>query len=412
MDNEISNIEIYKLRVEEKLVWGSSDEWRNGDFDKLSELILGKTGVSLSATTLKRIWGKVKYDSTPTLSTLDALAQFIDCENWRDFVNKQHKEAKIFVETKTEEQSKIKIPKWLFPVIGISIILGILFWNSLSEKTTKLTYKNVSFKSKPVSFGVPNTVVFEYNAADSNADSVFIQQNWDSSRRTKVDKSQYEFTSVYYTPGYYRAKLILNDSIVKEHDLFIEADGWIGTIDYKPVPTYLSKTQIQKNDLIGFSEKEITAQGIDLRKESVWTSFHNVSKPLVVPSQNLSFETEIRNTSILGKGFCKETQILILGSEGAIGIPLSIKGCVGEVDFFYGGNYFDGKSTNLSEFGVDFTDFVNVKCKVREGTITISINDKPVHQNAFNEGIGNVVGARIRFMNGGEIRKFEIREAE
>src|SRR5690606_1875997 len=34
---------------------------------------------------LKRIWGKVKYTSRPTTTTLDTLAQFIGHQNWRGF---------------------------------------------------------------------------------------------------------------------------------------------------------------------------------------------------------------------------------------------------------------------------------------------------------------------------------------
>jgi hypothetical protein len=65
--------------------WGDSDEWTNQDFVTLSEKIQERTGVALSHVTLKRVWGKVKYDSLPTTHTLDTLVQFLGYENWRDF---------------------------------------------------------------------------------------------------------------------------------------------------------------------------------------------------------------------------------------------------------------------------------------------------------------------------------------
>src|SRR5580693_4657623 len=65
--------------------WGDSDEWTNQDFVILSEKILERTGVALSHVTLKRVWGKVKYDSLPNTHTLDTLVQFLGYENWRDF---------------------------------------------------------------------------------------------------------------------------------------------------------------------------------------------------------------------------------------------------------------------------------------------------------------------------------------
>ncbi|WPQ63248.1 hypothetical protein SIO70_00025 [Chitinophaga sancti] len=47
--------------IETRLNWGKSSEWTNYDFEKLSVAIQDKTGVTLSVTTLKRLWGKLKY---------------------------------------------------------------------------------------------------------------------------------------------------------------------------------------------------------------------------------------------------------------------------------------------------------------------------------------------------------------
>ena len=65
--------------------WGDSDEWSSQDFVILSEKIQERTGVALSHVTLKRVWGKVKYDSLPNTHTLDTLVQFLGYENWRNF---------------------------------------------------------------------------------------------------------------------------------------------------------------------------------------------------------------------------------------------------------------------------------------------------------------------------------------
>jgi hypothetical protein len=34
--------------------------------------------------------GKVKYESKPTITTLNALAKFMDFESWRDFRNSKY----------------------------------------------------------------------------------------------------------------------------------------------------------------------------------------------------------------------------------------------------------------------------------------------------------------------------------
>src|SRR5476651_2204064 len=74
-------IELY----ESQTGWGDSTDWTNQDFVILSEKIQERTGVALSHVTLKRVWGKVKYDSLPNTHTLDTLVKFSGYENWRDF---------------------------------------------------------------------------------------------------------------------------------------------------------------------------------------------------------------------------------------------------------------------------------------------------------------------------------------
>src|ERR1700761_1912749 len=71
--------------IERQLDWGAADAWQSRDFDKLNQLILEKTGVSLSASTLKRVWGRVQYGHAPSAVTLDALARFAGFADFRAF---------------------------------------------------------------------------------------------------------------------------------------------------------------------------------------------------------------------------------------------------------------------------------------------------------------------------------------
>ena len=102
--------EIEKLLnlIEKKLDWGESLTWQNRDFENLNQLILDETGVSLSASTLRRIWGKVEYKHLPSTTTLDTLAKFAGFESWRLFL-KQNTAEKI--EVTAPSQSTIKPAK-------------------------------------------------------------------------------------------------------------------------------------------------------------------------------------------------------------------------------------------------------------------------------------------------------------
>src|ERR1700744_3945157 len=85
MQTDENFIEKARKLYEEKTGWGDSDTWTNQDFIILSEKIQDDTGVAISHVTLKRLWGKVKYDSLPNTHTLDTLVQFTGYESWRQF---------------------------------------------------------------------------------------------------------------------------------------------------------------------------------------------------------------------------------------------------------------------------------------------------------------------------------------
>src|ERR1700710_3032449 len=85
MHNDEFYIDKAKKLFEINTGWGDSGDWTNQDFVILSEKIQEKTGVALSHVTLKRVWGKVKYDSIPNTHTLDTLVQFLGYESWRQF---------------------------------------------------------------------------------------------------------------------------------------------------------------------------------------------------------------------------------------------------------------------------------------------------------------------------------------
>jgi hypothetical protein len=74
-----------KRLFEEKTGWGDSDLWNNQDFLELSGMIFDQTGIALSHVTLKRIWGKVRYESLPHTSTLNTIVKFLGYRTWREF---------------------------------------------------------------------------------------------------------------------------------------------------------------------------------------------------------------------------------------------------------------------------------------------------------------------------------------
>ncbi|NII29773.1 hypothetical protein HB364_32140 [Pseudoflavitalea sp. X16] len=410
--------------IEQKLAWGKHDTWQSQDFENLSEKIFEETKVMLSSSTLKRIWGKVRYDSIPNRATLDALAQFIGYKNWREFksaVSETVGEQDAGTPSKGQEgdsSSKERSVKGTAPVrMPFKILLAVIVTAALlvfvglkikEQPTNHLWYKEVLFSGKPVTSGLPNTVIFNYDASHSNADSVFIQQSWDPRKRFKVDKQLHEYTTTYYYPGYYKAKLILNDSIVKEQDVYIETNGWVGIIEKAPVPVYLPSALFTRQ--LGITKAQLSALQIDFQSAAPIFSLTKMDKGITVNSSNLLFEVQLQNTYDESNAICQYTNVRIMGTNGVIDVPLCKPGCVGEVGLMLGMQYIDGKTHDLSGFGVDFSKKVKLNCATRDKHITLSIDDKVVYRGDLKDDMGKVVGIQIKFNGTGVVSHLEIKQ--
>ncbi len=56
------------------------------EFNELARVIQMTTGRSISLSSIKRIWGYVKYDSFPSVTTLNTLARYNDYKDWETFM--------------------------------------------------------------------------------------------------------------------------------------------------------------------------------------------------------------------------------------------------------------------------------------------------------------------------------------
>lgn len=187
--SEAGNLEICKKAIEAKLNWGDSASWLNYDFEKLNEKIFAETNVQLSVSTLKRIFGKTSYRSSPSLTTLNTLARFIGFSDWREFTQSYVPAASSTehwaISDTVSGQPVIRkfCRKYLmYCIIGaIVVIMGLIIGFTVQNRVYSSDYSKYAFKAdKIVTEGVPNSVVFTYDAtAAKPQDSVFIVQTWD-----------------------------------------------------------------------------------------------------------------------------------------------------------------------------------------------------------------------------------------
>lgn len=407
--------------VQEKLGWEGSESWTNHDFQVLSEKIQEATGVNLSVATLKRIWGKVKYDSKPTITTLNTLAQFTGYENWRTFKQSQSgvsgngnghghiNGTEHTLQDKVAPGNAAKTRRlWRSGLVGTALCGGILFIFLYGFRKAPETQKHpaqYAFSSmKIVSEGVPNSVIFDYDASAAPIDSVFIQQSWDARRRTQVPREGHQHTSIYYTPGFFQAKLVVAGEVVKEHNLWITSAGWMALAKEEPVPVYFKDSDFRKPGMLSLPVSKMKEHNISFQPETPWLSYYNVRDFGDIRSDNFIFETEVRSDYKEGSGVCQFVNIFVLLEGSIIIVPLSIKGCISDLYLAVDDQGFDGKKTDLSAFGCDPSQWVKVRCETKDGKGRILINGQ-VAQEIEVKDSKKIVGLIYRFQGTGSINE-------
>ncbi len=402
--------------IEEQLDWGPAAEWQSRDFENLNVLILEKTKISLSASTLRRIWGRVEYNHLPSNTTLDTLARFAGYEGWRTFTRKQPaaeahlKEietapSKHLAPTRAKDRSGwgLKIALIITAVVTISLVSR--FVNKTPAASTKGPFL---FNSRPVTRSIPNSVIFTYSVKANPTDSIFMQQSWDPNTRVTLDKNLHQFTSIYYRPGFYHAKLGVNNKVVKEHLLLIPTDGWLGLIAHQPIPVYLGPKEFIRQDMLQVPVSVINQKNIELEPQPPVVEFYNVGNFTPVSLKDFSFNAEVKNDYRDGAATCQFINIILFTDNTPVIIPLSAKGCVSDIRLLNGRYFVSGKNTDLSGFGADLSQWVKVSCKSVPGKIQYYVNNNLVYESplpAYNE---NIVGFGYVFQGTGSVKNIRL----
>jgi len=405
--------------IEDSLGWGDAASWTNEDFETLSERLFEATGVRLSVSTLKRVWGKVKYDSSPTMATLNTLARYAGFEGWRDFLKSESTppvpEAQVpppamqvrEIESRPKPARRSYTTRII--ILSVTIIAVVSLLSARLDHHRSAVIGPPRFEARRTSEQLPNSVVFDYDATSFYPHSVMIQQSWDPKRRESVAIDGRQHTSLYYKPGYFRAKLVVDSEIKMQTDVFIPSGGWKGIVDKEPIPIYLKAGEIrQDSGVLGVSSGKLSEKLGTSVFSGKWTDFCNIREFPGISGEQFSLEATVRNTSTVEECLCRKVQIIILGKVSAIVIPLCDKGCISDIGLFPGSKGINGKDHDLSAFGCDFSQWQRVRCTVDHGQFGIQLNGKTIFEEEKVPSIGDIVGVRVDFEGTGMIRQLEL----
>ncbi len=403
--SEREYINLCKQLIEEKFHFeNDAGTLRQRDLEYLADSIEETSGIKLSLSTLKRLWKK-DYDQTPHPSTLQALVSVLGFKDWQEFKLKTAAAPLVATPTKKHAPS---FRTWMaLPAI---LAVAVLFWliafrTGKQDKTKPLVKGPVTFTgNKTVSQGVPSTIVFNYDVSNVVADSFFFQQAWNNMEKVRIDPKGHYYSNIYYYPGFHKAKLIANDSIIKRFRVHITTNGWLPLVRYSPMdnmPVYIKKNNPVINGALHVTQNDLRTSNIDRDKNPI-LSYFNVREFENTNSDNFSLDTRIVCDSSNTQP-CPGFELTIMCEEHIFFVDLTGKGCERNIAIKMGEVVQNGANSDLSAFGRDLYHWQHLQIQVAHKKATIYLDERPVHTIAFKDDFGKVVGLNYNFTGTGAI---------
>lgn len=407
------HLDTCKAQIEERLGWGPSEGWSSQDFEELSVRIQDTTGQVISATTLKRIWGRVAYDNKPSRHSLDTLSLFLGYNSWRTFTSEQPTQS-VDLEDASDHtvdvvptKSKYRGASVLILSVGM-LLLGAstILW--LGSRSTAVEPSEAAFTSRTVSMDLPNTVIFEYDVSGIQADSFFIQQSWDRNLRQKVSPSNSVHSSTYFYPGYYSAKLIANNDILLEHPVHVKTPDWKVLVEEGPTPVYLPEEAMMNDGTLAISKEWVDDAGYMLDSGNYVLGYYLVQDFGPLQSSNFSMEAVISHIKSEPIRPCQGGRVTIRGEDGMIQVPFDIPGCTGLMHVTAGDTYLTGESNDLSSLGADYSSWQLVQLRIENKEVTIQIGTNQPFSFNYTYEMGKVVGIWFQFVGRGMVDEIRL----
>ena len=415
MKSDQDHIALCKQLIEEKFHFekNGGDLLRQRDLEYLADQIEANSGIKLSLSTLKRLWKK-DYDTTPHPSTLDALVSLLGFKDWQEF-KMTHASLPGEPDARSERQRFWR--KWI--AVPLAALALLFFWiitsgGRESDLARPLIKGPVVFNgNKTVSQGVPNTVIFNYDVSNIEADSFFFQQSWNNIERVKLDPDGQVYSNIYYYPGFHKAKLIANDSIVSRFRVHITTDGWFPLVRYSytdGLPTYLKGQSYVSNGALHVRRSDLEASNVATDKYFS-LSYFNVREFENTHSDNFTVDARVASDSS-STSPCNGFELVILAEVHIFYISVVARGCERESGIKMGEVVHRGTTNDLSAFGRDVTQWQNVQVKVVDKKASISLDDKVVYTITFKQDLGKVVGLTCNFAGTGAVDYMKLTNGE
>ena len=278
--------------------------------------------------------------------------------------------------------------KQSFKIIGLGVIFTLLVASNY--------FAEIVFSSESNGLAIPAEITFHFDLDGIESENVYVKTSAMDEEGIKVDPLGHKVNASYKYPGFFKARLLVDNKTVKTSDVFIKTDGWLATWENSDEIVYLEHSIILEDNKLAIPRRFINRWP----ERNVTYHYFDQINPISGLFFNLQAELKTGDTSSV----CHEAAIEIVGSNSNFSIPLSMSACSLEKPFLLGGTEFFPDQKDINYLSAPGKGWQKFKLIVDKGLAKFRINNKEQLTLPVNASMGQIVGLRFHFSGPGEVK--------
>lgn len=401
MNKEKDTIELLKNELESKYNIGDRTTWTHQDFENLSAFIQKKSSISVSVSTLKRLYGKIATNSTPRHSSLDAICIYLGYKNWYDYQQKKKSAAPI-KKDKARKNNKGKFSTALYLIIAISLLTGSYFIIDIFDNPVKQNMNRKFIFETADTFGiVPYPIRLKVDIRNLKGGEFQITHPEKDEAIVLKDKDSV-LHFFFRKAGIHELSLLQEGKKLKTIKIYTVYDEWTAEVYFNNKPTlHFTKNQLLDDTTLTIPmEQFMTNVKLDGFRIIKYLSGYDD----VFPLDYFRIKTRYRYVPIDGYDACLKSYLTIAGKEGHLSFPLAHRSCLKTLHVFIDNNNKHYQVINDPElFSYNNPEWVNMLIIKNHRKVKVYRDNKLIINEECKSTWGDFLFVKYLFVGNGEI---------
>jgi hypothetical protein len=408
MSEIVSIINKCKKDIVCKLLGSDKFELSYSQLHKLSDEIFEATNISISHSTLKRIF-KDDYSSSPQLTTLDAFAKYLGYTDWNNYFKANINT--LADSTKNEKKQRKHTKKTLLLIISIVGLSALAFLGYKYNFFITPNYDRVEFSYDDFNIDeMPVMVHFKYDLKNIKFKEANIQPisiyGWDNPDKIQIKPKDSTARYIYQWYANYTPRLVIDGKEVKQLKINLKTHTWKAYISNSKAGFYIkhfTDKEIYSEGSMSFTDNVLNRNNfprndVETVGFCLYKDFENIT------GDSLHFKVRFKNIPITRHENSGGMLINLLFENANIEIPLEpMKDPFRDLFFVPFENALGSKSANLSFLYLDLEKWNTLEIKTGSKKFNLFINDSLMFQSQYKTDPGQLTGINLMFGGMGEV---------